>query len=74
MSFSRCEQARPKASTSDGIPKQKWNTGSPTNSRRVLSLENHYFYNKGVNGARDALDNTNGFRFGGVALAGKYRG
>jgi hypothetical protein len=38
-----------------------------------LSLENHYFYNKGVNGSRDALDNTNGFRFGGVALAGKYR-
>jgi hypothetical protein len=38
-----------------------------------LSLENHYFYIKGVNGDRDALDNTNGFRFGGVALAGKYR-
>jgi hypothetical protein len=38
-----------------------------------LSLENHYFYNKGVNGDRDALDNTNGFRFGGVALAAKYR-
>jgi opacity protein-like surface antigen len=38
-----------------------------------LSLENHYFYNKGVNGERDALDNTNALRFGGVALASKYR-
>jgi Family of unknown function (DUF6662) len=38
-----------------------------------LSLENHYFYNKGVNRERDVLNNTNGFRFGGVALAGKYR-
>jgi hypothetical protein len=38
-----------------------------------VSLENHYFYNKGVDGSRDALDNTNGDRFGGVALAGKYR-
>jgi hypothetical protein len=38
-----------------------------------LSLENHYFYNRGVNGPRDALVNTNGFRFGGVTLAGKYR-
>src|ERR1700745_850125 len=37
-----------------------------------LSLENHYFYNKGVNGDRDELNDTNGFRFGGVALAGKY--
>ena len=38
-----------------------------------LSLENHYFYNKGVDGSRDALNNTNGLRFGGVILAGKYR-
>jgi len=38
-----------------------------------LSLENHYFYNKGVVGPRDALSNTNSFRFGGVVLAGKYR-
>jgi len=38
-----------------------------------LSLENHYFYNKGVDGPRDALSNTNAFRFGGVVLAGKYR-
>ncbi|HEY4782781.1 MAG TPA: DUF6662 family protein [Chthoniobacterales bacterium] len=38
-----------------------------------LSLENHYFYNKGVDGPRDALNNTNGLRFGGVILAGKYR-
>jgi hypothetical protein len=38
-----------------------------------VSLENHYFYNKGVDGSRDALDNTNGDRFGSVALAGKYR-
>jgi hypothetical protein len=38
-----------------------------------LSLENHYFYNKGVDGPRDALNDTNAFRFGGVAIAGKYR-
>jgi hypothetical protein len=38
-----------------------------------LSLENHYFYNQSVDGPRDALNNTNGFRFGGVTLAGKYR-
>jgi hypothetical protein len=37
-----------------------------------LSLENHYFYNKGVSGPRDALRNTDAFRFGGVAIAGKY--
>jgi hypothetical protein len=38
-----------------------------------LSVENHYFYNKDVDGSRDALDNTNAFRFGGVTVAGKYR-
>jgi len=38
-----------------------------------LSLENHYFYNKGVDGPRDTLSNTNAFRFGGAVLAGKYR-
>lgn len=38
-----------------------------------LSLENHYFYNKGVNGPRDTLNDTNAFRFGGIVLAGKYR-
>src|SRR5260370_15985649 len=37
-----------------------------------LSLENHYFYNKGVDGPRDTLSNTNAFRFGGAALRGKY--
>jgi hypothetical protein len=38
-----------------------------------LSLENRYIYNHGVNGERDALDNTNAYRFGGVAVSGKYR-
>jgi len=38
-----------------------------------ISLENHYFYNKGVDGPRDALNNTNAYRFGGVELGGKYR-
>jgi hypothetical protein len=38
-----------------------------------LSLENHYFYNHGVDGPRDALSNTNAYRFGGFAIAGKYR-
>lgn len=37
-----------------------------------LSLENRYIYNRGVNGGRDALDNTDGYRFGGISLAGKY--
>lgn len=38
-----------------------------------ISLENHYFYNNGVDGPRDALNDTNAYRFGGVELAGKYR-
>jgi hypothetical protein len=38
-----------------------------------VSLENNYFYNKGVNGPRDALNDTNVFRFGGVVLSAKYR-
>jgi Family of unknown function (DUF6662) len=38
-----------------------------------LSLENRYIYNHGVNGDRDALDDTNAYRFGGVAISGKYR-
>ena len=38
-----------------------------------LALENNYFYNKGVNGPRDALNDTNVFRFGGVELSAKYR-
>jgi hypothetical protein len=47
--------------------------GSTDQFQASLSIENHYFYNRGVNGPRDALDNTNGFRFSGVTLAGKYR-
>ena len=36
-----------------------------------LSLIQHYFYNKGVDGDRDALDTTNAYRFGGfVKLTG----
>jgi hypothetical protein len=38
-----------------------------------LSLEQHYFYNQGVDGDRDALDNKNNYRFGGVEASAKYR-
>jgi hypothetical protein len=38
-----------------------------------ISLEQHYFYNHGVNGDRDALDNKNAYRFGGVEGSVKYR-
>jgi len=38
-----------------------------------LALENNYFDNKGVNGPRDALNDTNVFCFGGVELSAKYR-
>ena len=38
-----------------------------------LSLVQHYFYNKGVDGDRDALDNTNAYRFGGFEGSAKYR-
>jgi len=38
-----------------------------------LSLIQHYFYNKGVDGDRDALDNTNAYRFGGLEGSAKYR-
>jgi len=38
-----------------------------------LSLIQHYFYNKGVDGERDALDNTNAYRFGGFEGSAKYR-
>lgn len=37
------------------------------------ALENNYFYNKGVNGTRDALNDTSVFRFGGIELSAKYR-
>ena len=36
-------------------------------------LVQHYFYNKGVDGDRDALDNTNAYRFGGFEGSAKYR-
>lgn len=38
-----------------------------------LSLVQHYFYNKGVDGDRDALDSTDAYRFGGFEGAVKYR-
>ncbi len=38
-----------------------------------VSLEQHYFYNRGVNGGRDALDDKNAYRFGGVEGSAKYR-
>lgn len=38
-----------------------------------LSLDQHYFYNKDVNGDRDALDDRNNYRYGGVAASAKYR-
>lgn len=38
-----------------------------------ISLDQHYFYNQGVDGDRDALDDKNNYRFGGVTASGKYR-
>jgi hypothetical protein len=38
-----------------------------------LSLENRYIYNRGVHGDRDALNDTEAYRFGGVSSALKYR-
>ena len=38
-----------------------------------VSVEQNYFYNRGVNGDRDALDNKNDYRFGGVEASAKYR-
>jgi hypothetical protein len=38
-----------------------------------LSVEQHYFYNQGVDGERDALDDKNNYRFGGVEVSAKYR-
>jgi hypothetical protein len=38
-----------------------------------ISLEQRYINNHGVNGDRDALDNTDGYRFGGLAASAKYR-
>ena len=38
-----------------------------------VAVENHYFYNQGVDGDRDALDDTDAYRFGGVTVSGKYR-
>src|SRR5664279_5453735 len=38
-----------------------------------VSLEQHYFYNRGVNGDRDALDDKDAYRFGGVEGSVKYR-
>jgi hypothetical protein len=38
-----------------------------------LSLDQHYFNNYGVNGDRDALDDKNAYRFGGVTGSAKYR-
>jgi hypothetical protein len=38
-----------------------------------LSLEQRYINNHGVDGDRDALDDTDGYRFGGINVSGKYR-
>lgn len=38
-----------------------------------LSYEQRYINNHGVNGSRDALDDTAGYRTGGIALSTKYR-
>ena len=38
-----------------------------------LSLVQHYFYTQGVDGERDALDDRNNYRFGGVEASAKYR-
>ncbi len=37
-----------------------------------LSLEQHYFYDQGVDGERDALDDKNNYRFGGIDASAKY--
>lgn len=37
-----------------------------------IALEQHYFNNHGVNGSRDALDDSNKYRIGGVAASAKY--
>jgi hypothetical protein len=34
-----------------------------------LSLEQQYFYNQSVDGARDALDDKNNYRFGGIVAS-----
>jgi hypothetical protein len=38
-----------------------------------LSIEQRYINNHGVNGDRDALDDTDAYRFGGIAASTKYR-
>ncbi|MGH7953090.1 MAG: DUF6662 family protein, partial [Limisphaerales bacterium] len=38
-----------------------------------LSIDNHYLDNHGVNGDRDALDDHDYYRFGGITAAAKYR-
>jgi hypothetical protein len=38
-----------------------------------VALDQHYFYNQDVNGERDALDDKNNYRFGGVEASAKYR-
>jgi hypothetical protein len=38
-----------------------------------VAIEQNYFYNQGVDGERDALDNKNDYRFGGVEASAKYR-
>jgi hypothetical protein len=37
-----------------------------------LAVEQHYFNNSGVNGDRDALDDTDAYKFGGLAASTKY--
>ena len=38
-----------------------------------LSVEQRYISNHGVDGDRDALDDTDAYRFGGITASGKYR-
>ncbi len=37
-----------------------------------VAIENRYIYNRGVDGDRDALDDMNRYRFGGVRASSKY--
>lgn len=37
-----------------------------------VAIENRYIYNRGADGDRDALDDMNRYRFGGVRASGKY--
>ena len=55
------------------ISRRNARTGFTDRFQASLSLEQHYFYNQGVDGEREALDDKNNYRFGGVEGSAKYR-